>query len=899
MQVFISYRNLVEYREWTERLKAWLEERGYTVWLDRYNIERGIAADSLTWRQAIARGIRESQVMLVVYAPECFNSKIVIDEWALAEANGLHIFFLMVKNVPVKDVLPGYVGIQHLDMESHPNPWGTIEADLKKAVAAPRVPLVDSFGDYMRGALETFFQLIDHRTSDHAFGELDVQMENTPGQVQSPPTMPAPKYSPMQSKMFLREGLNQSDEATPPEEIEIGSLKEGMDKLGGRLLLLGEPGAGKTFALYQYARSTLKRRLNDPVSEPLPIYLICSTWQYGQTLMDWIHSQWPTLSNLQESDLSKTLLLLDGFDELGTSRTREVEREIEETTENEHGTKILKKVKITEYYDPRPPFLDLMLKTGRVLLSCRIKEYQDFSTKLNLNGAVTMRPLTNTQIQDYLSDLPDLWYALSTDKDLLKVMRTPLLLSLFAFGYRDAPESARALRDLKAGELSEAIFNQYVLERFKREAIRFEEMEQTSPFTLNEIYEVLGHIAMVNASGQGYIQDNVLHYDDFERMLKNRTSVEIFAEYAILLHLLVPIEKALRFIHLRLRDHFVRAYCYPRIGNEEYYSFSFNPAHALASLPNSEASNVLVSQLRHKNSKVRQYIAESLDKIGWKPKTKEHKIAYALAKQNWSHLISFGEMSIEVLITELANQDKYVHLKIVEVLAEIGDKGALESLLTVLRDGDNHVRATAILGLGKIGDMRAVKPLIDMLRDQNFVVRRYASNVLDKLDWVPKTEEHRVAYAFAKGDWSYLVSLGVIAVDYLIAALKYEDTWVLRNIAETLGEIGDVRAIEYLVTILKNDNWYTAIDAAKALGKIGDIRSVEPLIIALNSKDRLVRISVIQSLGQIGDSRATEPLLDLLDDPIVSQYAQEALQSIGTPEALAALKSWCKNQSGK
>ncbi len=104
MQVFISYRNLPEYVDWTERLKTWLTLRNYDVWLDRYNIERGISPDSLTWRKSIAEGIRASQVMLVIYAPECFDSEIVIDEWEIARANGLRVYFLKVKDVPIARV---------------------------------------------------------------------------------------------------------------------------------------------------------------------------------------------------------------------------------------------------------------------------------------------------------------------------------------------------------------------------------------------------------------------------------------------------------------------------------------------------------------------------------------------------------------------------------------------------------------------------------------------------------------------------------------------------------------------------------------------------------------------------------------------------------------------------
>ncbi len=54
----------------------------------------------------------------------------------------------------------------------------------------------------------------------------------------------------------------------------------------------------------------------------------------------------------------------------------------------------------------------------------------------------------------YLADLPDLWAVVQADSDLKEALRTPLLLALFRTGFEEAPEEARALRDLSAGDLN-------------------------------------------------------------------------------------------------------------------------------------------------------------------------------------------------------------------------------------------------------------------------------------------------------------------------------------------------------------------------------------------------------------------------------------------------------------
>jgi len=602
-------------------------------------------------------------------------------------------------------------------------------------------------------------------------------------------------------------------------------------------LLLGEPGAGKTFTLYRYAYKSLEERLDTPSGAPLPIYLICSTWQEGQTLIQWIHHQWESLQSLRESDLQNTLLLLDGFDELGTSRIRKV-------TDKDGNER-------DESYDPRPLFLKIIPKDGRVLLSCRIKEYEDFGTKVDLNGAVTLRPLTETQIHEYLADLPDLWDALSSDAELLEVMKTPLLLSLFAFGYKDAPDDARALRDLNAAQLSEAIFKQYVQKRYEHEALRLEDMGQTPPFTLEEVYDVLGQVAMVNASGGYDVQDNVLTHVDFEIALQDKARVNAFTEFARDINLITPIENAFRFIHLRLRDYFVRTYCYPRVGDETLYDLFRSPASALASLPDAEALNVLLEEINHSNTVVRAKVIEALGKIR-------------------------DARAVEPLIAVLKHETEFTRRRAADALARIGTP-AVEPLIAALKDADWDVRHSAVWALGEIGDTRAVEPLITALKDV-------------AADW---TVRGRVAEA-----------LGVIgdlrAVEPLIAALKDTDEEVRGSAAWALGKIRDARAVEPLIAALEDGDEYVVTFVAWALANIGDTRAIEPLIAALKDADAGAINITENMLNNDEDSRYVN-FLDSIRERyrMIRDAAQHALESIGTPEALAALEDWRKRQYGE
>ena len=73
--------------------------------------------------------------------------------------------------------------------------------------------------------------------------------------------------------------------------------------------------------------------------------------------------------------------------------------------------------------------------------------------------------------------------------------------------------------------------------------------------------------------------------------------------------------------------------------------------------------------------------------------------------------------------------------------------------------------------------------------------------------------------------------------------------------------------IESLIGALGDDDWEVRRDAAESLGEIGDLRAIEPLIDALrNDRHRYVRSSTIRALGRIGDPKAVEPLIDLSNE---------------------------------
>jgi CheY-like chemotaxis protein len=517
--VFISYKT--EQRDIAFSIRDRLKEWGYNTWIDVERITPG-----MFWADEINNAIENCYALIGLVTPEAQSSRYVTNEWDKSIIEGKP--FLPILFAPTKPHYK-YIDFQYIDFTKDKNSAYT---QLKSRLhilsdsSLSRIT-VDPYQEYLKNL---FTRINDYLSRS-------ILKRSSESKMSEPIRLESTRTTNVVDKTFEK-----PDEIDPLFEIDFGvtqkanfsNLDEVVNHFTGRALLLGDPGAGKTISLLYYLRDAILRRVQD-IKQPVPILGTIATWNADEQtpIADWLQKSFGTPRDIaQLIESNQALLVLDGLDELGNLR--------KSTQPDDH------------YYDPRLRFIDtlrLLPATTPIVVSCRLQDYLQIGAKIPLGGAVTLSKLTNEQIADYLTELPDLWATLHSDPELLSVAKTPLLLSFLAFAYKQMSDQQRIheleqLSDLKnsSGDLRDKIFEVYVRGNYDREVRKLKAKGQFAPFTYEAMCQQLAEIALENC-----------------RWLNQKNRIELepsLADWASKLYLVVSDGKYHRFVHLRLRDYF-------------------------------------------------------------------------------------------------------------------------------------------------------------------------------------------------------------------------------------------------------------------------------------------------------------------------------------------------------
>ncbi|MHC5771644.1 MAG: NACHT domain-containing protein [Nostoc sp.] len=197
-----------------------------------------------------------------------------------------------------------------------------------------------------------------------------------------------------------------------PETTTIVEVFDSPD-IAGKLLILGAPGSGKTTTQLELAQ-VLVNRAEEQFNYPIPVLFNLSSWKDNrQPITDWLVAELKSKYGVSKklgqewADNYQLLPLLDGLNELEPQRQELCVQAINQFLAGE----------------TRPLYL---------VVCSRSEEYRNYITQLQLNSAIYLEPLTNNQICDYLTSINSiqLWSTISSDLDLLELVKIPLLLSI-------------------------------------------------------------------------------------------------------------------------------------------------------------------------------------------------------------------------------------------------------------------------------------------------------------------------------------------------------------------------------------------------------------------------------------------------------------------------------------
>lgn len=475
------------------------------------------------------------------------------------------------------------------------------------------------------------------------------------------------------------------------EKIGSGLLLDIVQKPDNqRLILLGDPGVGKTTALdylcYHYAE-------NFNICKTVPVYIALKNYRNAG---NWLSAEINHFLKMDIKEVTKsyrTLLMLDGYNEVSKSNLESLDSEINTLLKVLDNSQTI----ITSRKATYPEFPGFNTCEIEYLDDPRIKEY-------------LKKVLGHGRCDDAFSDI--------THKGLIELCLIPLFLE-FICELLKKPEN-KILPDNR-GKLLETMIKVKYFRRPEERLRKYEVPDELifsllSEFCYDLIKEDCG-IAFGSNNLRSFISTKSdwikAHYSEFstEEIVKEIKEHGVIEDHYYILS----------FWHQTFFEYFAADHLKKILESKGERTFF----------------NTFLEYFKYK--KWDEILSLCFDLIPEDLKSKLIKLFSLCQDSNKNEVINLlidisiitkvPSLCIDLLKHTVPDVRRYA----VYALGEMKSPEAVKPLIELLKDTDPGVRRYAVYALGEMKSPEAVKPLIELLKDADPRVRGYAAHVLREI----------------------------------------------------------------------------------------------------------------------------------------------------------------------
>jgi HEAT repeat protein len=164
----------------------------------------------------------------------------------------------------------------------------------------------------------------------------------------------------------------------------------------------------------------------------------------------------------------------------------------------------------------------------------------------------------------------------------------------------------------------------------------------------------------------------------------------------------------------------------------------------------------------------------------------------------------------------------------------MSEKLSVHDAIAKLNDNNIEIRKLAVDNLKEIDDEKLIPILIDKLHDESPLIKHEIAKILG--------------------------SMGELAVNPLIDAVKNGDGEFKKFVSFALKETSSEKAIDYFIDSLDNEDWAIRKIAVRSLGELKAIQVINLIESKTEDEDWGVRLAAIRSLGDLEVEEAIAPI---------------------------------------